>query len=166
MNLGARYGRFSRKVTYIAAAFRRAAEVAVPRECVDAHTLSREAATVFLQDQWNVFCRDLVINSWQGGVTTLGGMDIPVRSGPRSKADAMRVLRGTYTGKLKKAPYWEPKWFDATATIDAARRLGIPNFTSVAAGVGGTPSPLDELRAVRNYFAHRGRDTSDRLGPV
>ncbi len=132
---------------------------------MDAHALGREAATILLQDQWNVFCRDLVLHSWRGGVTTMSGTHLPIRPGGRSNAEAMRALQATYTGRFKKPPHWEPKWFDAVATIDAARRLAIPNLADVIAGVGSTPSPLEELRAARNYFAHRGRDTSDRLAP-
>lgn len=164
MNLGARYWRFSRKADAIAATFRFAAGPA-DLGCLDAHAFSREAAAILLQDQWNSFCRDLIIGSWRGGVTTMGGVNLPSRTGPTGEAVALTALRATYTGKQKKSGNWEPKWFDALAAIDAARRLAVPNFNSVVAGIGITPSPLDELRAVRNYFAHRGRETVTRLAP-
>ncbi len=165
MNLGARYWRFSERMAHISAAFRRAAESSVPRDCVNAHVLSREAAAILLQDQWNVFCRDLVVSSWRGGVTTLSGTHLPVRSGRRSNAQAMKTLRATYTGRLKKPPYWEPKWFDAGATIDAAHRLAIPN--------GLTWSPVSvRLRRLSMSCEPseitsptRGRETSERLAP-
>lgn len=116
-----------------------------------------------LQDQWNVFCRDLVIRSWKGGVQTLSGRSLQAGSGRRSETDALDALRRTYTGKLRKSARWEPKWFDATETIEAATRLGLANLAEISAGVGLTPAPLDEIRAVRNFMAHRGRQSSAAL---
>ncbi len=163
MNLGSRYWRFSRKAYWLAAAFAQAARPPLDVNCTDAHVLTRENATVYLQEQWSAFCRDPVCSSWRGGVWTLGGTYVQARSGSRTNGAALAALRATYTGKQKKAKHWEPKWFDPLETIEAARRLTVPNFSNIAAGVGLTPSPLDELRAVRNYFAHRGRESSSRL---
>lgn len=163
MNLGARYWRFSRRVRAIADAFQHACESPSDPSCAQTHILARESAAIQLQDQWSAFCRDLVLHSWRGGVTTLVGASIPRRVGDVSDAAGLAALRATYTGSDKKSKYWEPKWFDPIQTLDAAKRLSIPNIGSVTVGVGLTPSPLDELRAVRNYFAHRGEETSKRL---
>lgn len=147
----------------IADAFQHSCLQPLDPECFESHQLARENATIQLQDQWNAFCRDLVLNSWRGGVMTLSGAALPQRVGPISDAAALAALRATFTGKDKKSKYWEPKWFDPNQTLDAAKRLALPNLSSISAGVGLTPSPLDELRAVRNYFAHRGRLSADTL---
>lgn len=163
MNLAARYWRFSRRILRIADAFNHSCGTPVDPGCRDAHRLARENATIQLQDQWSAFCRDLVFGSWRGGVVTLSGVAIQRRSGDVSDDAALRTLRATFIGKNKKSQYWEPKWFVPSQTLDAAKRLSIANFASVSTGVGLTPSPLDELRAVRNYFAHRGRESSAKL---
>lgn len=85
----------------------------------------------------------------------MGGRHVPARSGPRGARAAMETLRSTYTGKLKKPSYWEPKWFDAAESIEAARRLKVANIAEISAGLGLSPSPLPEMRAVRNYLAHK-----------
>jgi hypothetical protein len=77
----------------------------------------------------------------------------------------MTDLRSTYTGRLKKSKHWEPKWFDPIESMDAAARLGIANYAGVVAGIGLTPSPLDEIRAVRNYIAHKGEMSVRNLVP-
>jgi hypothetical protein len=131
--------------------------------CFEVHLLGRENASVQLQDSWNNFCRDVIFRSWRGGVHTLDGRFIPRRTGDTSPRAALTELRSTYSGKAKKAWYWEPKWFDPIEAIEAASRLGIPNLAEVSAGIGLSPSPLAELRAVRNYFAHRGEQSVSKL---
>lgn len=91
MNLGARYWRFSSKVAWIAAAFRNASVVPVAT-CMHPHLLSREGATIQLQDQWNAFCRDLIISSWRGNVFTLSGTYLAHRAGPTSESAALAAL--------------------------------------------------------------------------
>lgn len=171
MNLGARYWRFSRKAASIAEAFQHATLPLTDPGCEVPHALARENALIQLQDQWSSFCRDLIVASWQGGVTTLGGTVISKRQGSNSASAAMVALRSTYTGRSKKSRYWEPKWFDPAETIEAAGRLKIPNLASVSGGIGISPAPLGELRAARNYFAHRGQESTQRLasyisGPI
>jgi hypothetical protein len=123
--------------------------------CSMSHELARESATIGLQDRWGSFCRSLILVSAVGPARTSSGMGIP-RQNPTA-AEALRVLRSSFTGRSKKSATWEPKWFDPSEAIDAAQRLGIPNLSTVSAALGSTPSPLDDLRVVRNFFAHRGQ---------
>lgn len=160
-HLGARYWRFKQRVLDLAAAFQ--ASTSATTDCAPAHPISREGAIIQLQDQWSVFCRGLIIRSWVGDVRTLGGREIPIRLGHVSPEACLSALRATYTGKSKKRSYWEPKWFDANEAIDAARRLQLPNAAEISAGLGLTPSPLDEIRAVRNFIAHKGLESASRL---
>lgn len=134
-------------------------------DCRDIHRLGRESATVQLQDSWSNYCRDLVLRSWKGGIATLGGQLIPMRRGDASPRAALAALRSTYSGRLKKSQYWEPKWFDPNEALDAASRLALTNVGAIASGLGLSPSPLDELRAVRNYFAHKGPQSVQSLNP-
>lgn len=163
MNLGARYWGFKTKSSWLAESF--VTSFAEVHPCSDVHILGRESATFTLQDEWSNFCRDVIFRSWRGGTTSLGGAFIPKRRGDTSSRAALAALRSTYTGRLKKAWYWEPKWFDPIEAIDAATRLRISNIAEVSAGIGLTPSPLGELRAVRNYFAHKGVQSVQNLKP-
>jgi len=165
VNLGSRYWHFSSKASWLVRAFSHATSLPADVGCRDAHTLAREAATICLQDQWSAFCRDLIFKSWRGKVWTAGGTYLTPNAAATSHTAVLIALRATYTGKQKKAAYWQPKWFDPIQTIESAKRLALPNLPSIAAGVGLTPSPLDELRAVRNYFAHRGPEGTSRLAP-
>lgn len=64
---------------------------------------------------------------------------------------------------LYKKKRYEPRWHDAGECIDAATRLGLANLSTIILALGITPSPADDLRALRNFVAHRCRDTADKL---
>jgi hypothetical protein len=133
-----------------------AAHAAPPSlSCHSSQQLACEGAVIKLQDRWAHFCRELVLNSAVGAVRTTQGNFIVRRFG--TEYEALKALRATFTGKSKKRPDWEPRWFDPGEAIDAAQRLRVVNFGTVSAALGSTPSPLDDLRAVRNFFAHRGK---------
>ena len=50
--------------------------------------------------------------------------------------------------------------------IHAAHLLNIRNHANVAAALGATPSPVDDLRYIRNFFAHRNMTTAGRVRGV
>lgn len=134
-----------------------------PSSCNTPHELGREAALVRLHDRWNNFVRELILLSTIGGVHRASGLYVPRQVGVPTRYDALVKLRSTYTGRQRKPPRWEPKWFDAAEAIDAAQRLAPVNLNDISAAIGSTPSPLAEIRAVRNYVAHRGRQAADNL---
>jgi hypothetical protein len=110
--------------------------------------LAAEMAVIRIYDAWARYCRELVILSASSNVVTLSGAVIPPVVKRRS--DVIPALLATY----KKNRY-EPKWERATDCIDAARRLNIANIGTLAAALGASNSPADEIRHVRNYYAHR-----------
>jgi hypothetical protein len=129
------------------------------------HQLGREAAVIRLQDRWGSFVRDLILTSYVGNVVTASGNPIPKLMPGLRKATALDHLRITFTGRTKKLPWWEPNWYDAAEAIDAATRLQIGNLAEISAGIGLTPSPLDELRAARNYVAHKNKQSVEKIAP-
>jgi hypothetical protein len=148
------YAGFLLSSSDIGSAFVAATRAPLTSACSPSHELAREGAVVKLQDRWGAFSQDLVLLSAVGSVRTTSGVLIARRyAAPRVALDR---LRATFAGRARKPGYWQPKWFDPTEAIDAANRLGIPNFAAVSAALGATPAPLEELRAVRNFFAHRG----------
>ena len=118
--------------------------------------LAAEMAVVRIYDAWARYCRELVILSASGNCLTLGGTVVPAVV--RRRSDVMPALLATYARRKQ----YEPKWASATECIDVAKRLNIANFATLAAAVGATNSPADEIRHVRNYYAHRRRGAAQR----
>lgn len=112
--------------------------------------MAAEMVIVRLYASWELFCRRLVIASAAGKVATATGVVLPRAPGIRRSRDVIPTLMGTY----KKNKY-EPEWARAVKCLDAAERLNVANLTTLQAGLGAVTSPADEIRIVRNFFAHR-----------
>lgn len=131
--------------------FRRAASQAKSRQS----QLSCEMVVIRMHDAWARFCREMVILSAYGNTITLAGSALP--SSRPDIGDPGSVIPILLSLKKSKR---EPRWASATACIDAAQKLSIKNLTTVAAALGAANSPAEALRHSRNFYAHRGRDTS------
>jgi hypothetical protein len=110
--------------------------------------LAAEMAIVRLYDAWARYCRELIILSASGNTVTLSGAVVPAVVSKRS--DVVPTLLSTF----KKQQY-EPKWASAPPCIDAAKRLNISNLSTVSAALSASNSPAEEIRNVRNFYAHR-----------
>lgn len=121
------------------------------------HQLACEMAVVRLHDSWARFCRELIVISAHGNTYTLSGFYIPLSTVMRKRSDVMPYLLSTY----KKRQY-EPKWSEAVECLDAATRLKIVNHRTVAAALSSSDSPADEIRHVRNFYAHRKHGAAQR----
>ena len=129
-------------------------------------TAGQSYAVLRLHEAWARFCRELVLTSARGQVVTSTGAVVrrsPLVSQMRTP---LVVLKASYPPSRQRKFLWEPKWFDAGEAIDAARRLKISNFAEVSAGLGVAGHALDELRACRNFLAHRGRASDDEFDIV
>jgi len=105
-----------------------------------------------LHDSWARFCRELVILSACGRITTLSGVLIPPCHNSATRHHLVIPYLFTTPGRRYR---WEPRWADATACIEAATRLGIANLPTVSAALAATNSPAENIRRVRNFYAHR-----------
>jgi len=114
---------------------------------------------VRIHDAWARSCRKLILLSAQGGITTLGGISLPRSSQVASHQSPLDALKPMYPNRH----FWEPKWFDTGKAIEAAQKLQIANFPTVSAGLGSSGHAPDELRACRNYIAHRNQVSNDEL---
>jgi hypothetical protein len=56
---------------------------------------------------------------------------------------------------------WEPRWGDPTSCLRVASALSIANYFEVSAGVALSPSPIEDLRNVRNHLVHRKVDIEE-----
>jgi hypothetical protein len=118
--------------------------------------LAAEMAVIRLQDAWARFCRELIIMSASGNSVTLNGSVVPAVI--RKRSDVVPALLATY----KKRRQYEPKWERAVDCIDAATRLKVANLGTLAAALGSTNSPADEIRHIRNFYAHRRQGAAAR----
>lgn len=139
-------------------------EVPLPRNSKEAiacgapHVLARELCAIRLLDAWARFCRELVVWSASRRPVTGSGRALPLAPGITGPQQVVPTLLASYAKKK-----YEPRWHDAGECIDAAKRLGLANLSTISLALGVTPSPADDLRAVRNFAAHRCYDTADKL---
>lgn len=118
-----------------------------------------EMAVIRLHDSWTRFCRELIITSALGNTLTLGGT-LLTKSSP-SVTDRNSVITSLLAAYPRRRRF-EPRWGDAIECLDAARRLGIRNLATVSAGLGATNSPAEEIRHIRNFYAHRKMGAAQR----
>jgi hypothetical protein len=116
--------------------------------------LSAEMAVIRLHDAWSRYCKELVIISALGRIHTLGGKYLNPCIAARSRKQALLSAVTAPSGKLR----WI-KWGDAGECIKVCARFGISNLNTVAAALGANNTASEEIRCVRNFFAHRGRGT-------
>jgi hypothetical protein len=117
--------------------------------------LAAEMAVIRLHDSWSRFSRQLIIISAGGRPYTNSGVRLGLAPGVREIRDVIPTLMSTYRRRT-----FEPNWARPHETIDAAQRLRIPNFSTIAAALGSVNLPAEDMRPFRNFLAHRGRDTA------
>lgn len=112
-----------------------------------------EKALIQIQIEWEHFVRDLILDSATGNFEN-GSGPIISRSHPslRSREAAAHRLIGTYPNRQ-----FEPDWYLPVQAIDASIRLDVSNQAQIAAELGVTPWPIEELRHVRNFIAHKSK---------
>lgn len=122
-----------------------------------------EMCVIRLHDAWARFCRELVVMSAYAEPLTGQGGRVPRAPGIRDRRHVIPTLLATYKKRTE-----EPNWHIPGDSLDAARRLNVQNYQSIAGGIGRSlpRSPTDQLREARNFFAHRNDDTAIRLRQV
>jgi hypothetical protein len=113
-----------------------------------------------LQDAWSRFVRDLIIRSSLGNATTASGTILGAsKHGILTQRDALSILRSQWT-KAGMPAWWEPSWFRVDAATTAVTILAPGNGSNVVAAIGSSANPIDDLRALRNFAAHRLPNTA------
>ena len=150
MNLARRLPRFYRRLDQLAAII---AEVEMTTEATALQFFAADRALIQLQVEWEHFVRNLILDSATGKYTN-GSGQITSHIFPNlpSREAAAHQLVGTYPNRQ-----FEPDWYLPIQAIDASQRLGVSNFAEIAAELGITPWPIDELRHVRNFIAHQSK---------
>lgn len=132
--------------------------------CIVPHRLARDMCVVRLQDAWMRACKEVFMSSACDEPLTPSGQVVH-RVVP-SRAQVLPALRSTFTGHSKKPLWWEPDWGNPRVFLDASSRLGLSNYATLSLGMSITPSPTDNVRKIRNFLAHRNRDTADLVAEV
>jgi len=123
--------------------------------------LSREMCVVRLHDAWARFCRELVVISAYAKPFTAQGQQVQRAPGIKRRNEVISKLLSTYRKKR-----FEPKWYDTLECLDAAKRLKISNFLVIMSGLSLSPSPVQDLTYIRNFFAHRNYGTAQNIADV
>lgn len=112
-----------------------------------------------LQNVWELYVREFVLNSAVGNASDKSG---PVKSLLpdliRSKEHASYVLISKYKKRRN-----EPDWYKPADIVDAVVKLDLTNQPKIIGAVGATPWPLDDLRHVRNFIAHRSKRAAEEV---
>ncbi len=120
-----------------------------------ADRLACEMAIIRLHDCWARFSRELIVLSAGACPFTARGSRLPLAPNIKSLNEVNPVLMSTF-----KKRSIEPSWARPIDAIDAAQRLKIANYHTVAAALGALNLPAEEIRPLRNFFAHRAINTA------
>ncbi len=125
---------------------------------LDIAGLSAEMAVIRLHDSWARFSRELVICSAGGNGVTESGIHLPKAPNITGDGDVIPKLISTYKKRSN-----EPSWFSAKECIDAAKRLNVQNYQNILVSIGSSNSPSEDIRIVRNFYAHRCKNTAEKI---
>lgn len=150
MNLARRLPRFYRRLDQLSDIISKA-ELSANRTDLQFYAAGR--ALIQLQVEWEHFVRNLILDSATGKFTN-GSGQITSLAFPNlaSREAAAYKLIETYPNRQ-----YEPDWYLPAQAIDASQRLGVSNFAQIAAELGITPWPIEELRHVRNFISHQSK---------
>jgi hypothetical protein len=115
-----------------------------------------------LHDAWAHFCRQAILLSAAGGVLTKQGRLLPRAALLRPGDDPFVVLKREWRTTKQPAPWMKqgPALDLPSLAVTAARLLGISNYVQFSSGMGATANAPLELKACRNFLAHRHFDTA------
>jgi len=134
------------------------------QSCKMPHKYSHEMCVVRLHDAWARFCRELIFLCAACEPTTISGVVVARAPGVSDRSDVLPALLASYPAG--KPPWWEPRWGDPGECLDAAQRLNVSNYSRLSSGLSISPSPVDDLRFIRNFFAHRSEKAARKVHPI
>lgn len=129
--------------------------------CGVVHPYAQEMCAIRLYIVWEQFCRDLLILSAISSPVTGSGITLTPVPDLHSDIEVIKKL-----AKLNNVSQTNLHWGIPSDCIKYAQQLKLSNYANISAGIGLTPNPADNLRCIRNYFAHRSNDTALRLQSV
>lgn len=112
-----------------------------------------ERALIQIQIEWEHYVRAVILDSATGSYRNARG---PVASRTYLSVSSRDAAAHLLIASYPKRQY-EPDWYLPSQAIDAAVRLDISNLAQISSELGVTPWPIDDLRHLRNFIAHRSK---------
>lgn len=156
MELHRRFSRFDSRLDNLGKVFRdndRGAQLTTPEIYLIEHSI------VQLQIEWELYVRDLILDSATGKFLDSSGQ--PVFS--RLARIRNREVAGHFLVSQYPRRNYEPDWYLPSEAIDAAIRLDLSNMNNISVHLGITPWKLDDLRFLRNFVSHRSKRSARTL---
>lgn len=130
-------------------------------------------AVIELDNLWASVARSLYLSAAFCGVDESGArLHLSKVPTPTTTDEALtyaiRANRGKSFRKGSTGPWkWrdEPQWWDPSALIRSLDCIGASNLQTVTAALNANPDVFQHLHTFRNFYAHRNRDTRERLIP-
>ncbi|MEU1718443.1 hypothetical protein [Nocardiopsis dassonvillei] len=132
-----------------------------------------DGCIVSLWDAWNRYIRSLFLASCSGEVVGLSGTRYKPQK-PLSEATALSILKkeSKKKGSSFRTIDGEPSWYKVQSLADIGNALGITNNNVILASISSSsveiesgqsiPNPLEEIRNIRNFIAHKNSNTLSR----
>ncbi len=119
-----------------------------------------ERSVVQMQVEWELFVRNLVLDSATGRYKDRNGrVQSNLSSRPLSREAASHLLIRQYGSRRR----FEPRWIDTADVVVAAKKLKLSNQSNIALSLGVHPWKLHDLRCVRNFIVHRSKSSAIEL---
>jgi hypothetical protein len=128
---------------------------------------SEDGCLVSMWDAWNRFIRSLCLTSCSGTTQGLSGASYHPTA-PMTEAQALTHLLRNKGGTQIVVTAGEPRWYDVRALPDTTAVLGLANASVIVGAVSAyqiqlgafhISNPLEEIRACRNFVAHKTAST-------
>lgn len=125
-------------------------------------------AVIELHNLWLAFSRSLYLSS---AFRARDGSGYRVALSKVSQATTVDealtpAIRRTRPDRKSRKPPWnwndEPRWADVNVLLNSLDEIGASNLPTVSAGLSTGSLVFVTLGPVRNFYAHRGEDTSQR----
>ncbi|MGE3842703.1 MAG: hypothetical protein AB7I50_14090 [Vicinamibacterales bacterium] len=122
-----------------------------------------EYCLVQIQDSWSRFVRDLILRSSLGNASRADGTKIPPGvHGRLFERDARQLLKSKWSAK-GMGKDWEPAWTSRDEAGRAIQILQPLNANDIMTALGASTNPITEVKPLRNFVAHRGHVSADKL---
>ena len=156
MKLNKRLFRFENRIDCLAQTIRKLdqrSDLTVPTAYIVERTV------IQFQIEWELFVRCLILDSATGRYEDSRGRVFSKKIGRSvTREQACHELIESYRKRDT-----EPDWYLPVQAIRAADLLGVTNFPNIATNLGLTPWIIEDLRYIRNYIAHRSKQSALQL---
>lgn len=147
------YQRFGKETALLTQTLEASIALSLNIPLTSQQSLVAEMCVIRLQDAWSRFCRELVVTSAYARPLTAQGQRVPRAPGIQRRDQIIPEFPTTYP------------WYMSNRCLDAAKRLNVSNYPAISRGIGASfpgvsPSPNEQVRLVRNFFAHRHQESA------